>query len=136
MKNFNPLALIAMKQKIGIADANTIALPILIYLDAAHRGKANIEAENSLVRLVVMTQVIGSMAKNRAFYDVALRAGVAMMSACGRQAALLSFTTGEYRAVRAMIAAYLRILPTMEISLLTRASVRSAEIVSGMPVME
>lgn len=130
------MQLIAMKQRVGRAKADEMALPTLIFLDSAARGKANIAHENSLVKLVVINQVIGSKSGNRAFYDIAIKAGQAMLKACSRQAELLSFTTGEYQAVRKMVVSYLRILPTLEVSMLAFACTQAEAIIASMARIE
>lgn len=128
----NPLDLIALKHRVGHEHADQQALPILIYFDAAARGQGNATAENALVRLVVIAQCIGSKSGNRAFYDTACAAGAALFSAAGRGRELLAFTTGEHKAMRKMVNAYLRVLPTLEVAMLVVCCQRADEIIKRM----
>jgi hypothetical protein len=107
-------------------------LPTLLYLDSAKRGQGSIGAENALVRTVVIAQVIGSRSGNKAFYDCACRAGVQLAKAAGRGADLLALTTGEYMAMRHMVASYLRILPTLQVQMLVYAHRRAEELILEM----
>lgn len=126
------LSTVALKQRVGKAEADKLALPTLIYLDSAARGQGCIAAENSLVKLVVMTQILGNIANNRAFYDMAVAAGQQLLKACKRQEPLLRFTTGELRAMRKMVIAYLRILPTLEIKALATACMQSESMLGNL----
>lgn len=128
----NPFQMIALKQKIGAEDANNFAFPILVYLDAAKRGQGFIMAENALVRWIAMAQVIGSKSGNRAFYNLAVEAGGALFKACGRGEELLALTTGEYAALKKLMAAYLRILPDMQVKLFVFAANRAEELIAKM----
>lgn len=127
----NPWHLIALKQKVGPNKANEIGLLLLIYLDCVHRGQGIVAAENALIRLVVMAQIIGSHSANRPFFDIALEGGRQLLRACGRRTELLSFTTGEYKAVARMLLLYLRALPNMEVAMLMHASLQADQIIQG-----
>ena len=101
----NPFTLVALKQRVGSEYADAQALPILIYLDAVCRGQGFIAAENALVRIVVIAQVLGSKSGNRALYDVACAGGKAVFSAAGRERDLLEvFGIGELRRIGIIIA--------------------------------
>lgn len=127
----DPIAYLALKTKVGREKADELALPTLLYLDSAKRGQGSIAAENALVRTVVIAQVIGSKSGNRAFYDCACRAGVQLAKAAGRGTEWLTLTTGEYQALRHMVASYLRILPTLQIQMLAFSHRRADELIMG-----
>ena len=128
----NPIALMVAKQRVGQEEADRHALPVLLYLDAAHRGRGCIAAENALVRLVVIVQVLGSKSGNRALYDIGCAAGTALFSAAGRGQELLALTTGEYKAMRKLVSAYLRVLPGLQLVMLGFACKRADELISEM----
>lgn len=126
------LSTVALKQRVGKEEADKIALPTLIYLDSAARGQGGVAAENSLVKLVVMTQIIANLANNRAFYDIAVAAGQQLLKACKRQEEMLRFTTGELKAMRKMVSAYLRILPLLEVKALATACMQSESMIGNL----
>lgn len=123
---------LVLKQQLGQKDADDLSLPVLVYLDAAKRGEAGVGPENALVRWVLMAQVIGSKSGNRRFYDLAVAAGKALFGACGRGNDLLALTTGEYVALKKLMAAYLSILPTMQMKLFLFAVNRSEQLIAEM----
>ena len=127
----NPFTLVALKQRVGSEYANEQALPILIYLDAVCRGHGFIAAENALVRIVVIAQVLASRSGNRALYNVACAGGKAVFSAASRGRDLLAFTTGEHKAVHALVRAYLRILPMLEVAMFVHAASQAESIITG-----
>lgn len=127
-----PIDLIVLNQRVGAEEADRQALPILIYFDAAWRGQGGIAAENALLRLVIIGQVIGSKSNNRAFYDVACAGGLALLKAAQRGNELLAFTTGEYQAMRKLVRSYLRVLPDLTIKMLLFAFKRADETISNM----
>lgn len=131
-RTFTPIELMVAKQRIGDEEANRHALPVLLYLDAAHRGQGCIAAENALVRLVLIVQVLGSKSGNRALYDIGCKGGQALFTAAGRGAELLAFTTGEYQAMRKPVNSYLRVLPGLQILMLTFACGRADELIAEM----
>jgi len=126
------LSTVALKQRVGKKEADKIALPTLIYLDSVARGQGGIAAENSLVKLVVMTQIIANLANNRAFYEIAVIAGQQLLKACKRQEEMLRFTTGELKAMRKMVSAYLRILPLLEVKALATACMQSEAMIGNL----
>ena len=128
----NPLEFMALKTRVGHEKADELALPTLLYLDSAKRGMGSLAAENALVRTVVIAQVIGSKSGTRAFYDCACRAGVQLAKAAGRGADLLALTTGEYSALRHMVASYLRILPTLQIQMLAYSHMQAERLIMEM----
>lgn len=114
--------LIALKQPLGRDDADRMSMPALLYLDAAKRGAGTAAIENGLIRVVVIAQSIGSIKRNKKFYDLACAGGRALFAAAARQRELLAFTTGEYQAMRAMIAAYVRVLPQLDVGTFVMAA--------------
>lgn len=131
-RTVTPIELMVAKQRIGNEEADQHALPILLYLDAAHRGQGCISAENALLRLVLVVQVLGSKSGNRALYDIGCKGVQALFTAAGRGAELLAFTTGEYQAMRKLVSAYLRVLPGLQIIMLAFACKRADEIIEEM----
>ena len=127
----NPFTLVALKQRVGSEYADAQALPILIYLDSICRGQGFIAAENALVRIVVIAQVLASKSGNRALYNVACAGGKAVFSAASRGRDLLAFTTGEHKAVHALIRAYLHVLPMLEVSMFVHAASQAEAIITG-----
>lgn len=128
--SLNPFELIARKQRLGEEDANTMVLPVLLYLDAAKRGRADITASNGLAQWIAMAQIIASKIVHRPMYDIACGAGQALYRAAGRREALLSLTTGEYIALRKLMAVYLRVLPQLELQMMVAACARADQLVA------
>lgn len=131
-RTFTPIELLVAKQRVGNVETERHALPVLLYLDAAHRGQGCIAAENALVRLTLIVQVLGSKSGNRALYDIGCKAGQALFTAAGRGAELLAFTTGEYQAMRKLVNSYLRVLPGLQILMLAFACGRADELIAEM----
>jgi len=130
--SLNPFDLIARKQRLGEDDAATMALPVLLYLDAAKRGRADIAASNGLAQWIAMAQIIASKIVHRPMYDIACGAGQALYRAAGRRETLLSLTTGEYLALRKLMVVYLRILPQLELQTMVAACARADQLVDEM----
>lgn len=124
-----PLAFLALKTKVGRDRTDELALPLLIHLDAVHRGQGHVSAENALIRLVVMGTNIGTLMNSRAFFDVATLASDKLMKACRRGDGALSLTTTEYQAVRKLVNAYLRVLPTLQMSTLVKAAMSADDLI-------
>lgn len=131
-RTFTPIEMLVAKQRIGSEEADQHALPVLLYLDAAHRGQGCIAAENALVRLVLIVQVLGSKSGNRALYEISVKAAQSLFTAAGRGQELLAFTTGEYKAMRKLVSAYLRVLPGLQIIMLAFACNRADELIAEM----
>lgn len=124
--------LIALKQPLGRDDADRMSMPALLYLDAAKRGAGTAAIENGLIRVVVIAQSIGSIKRNKKFYDLACAGGRALFAAAARQRELLAFTTGEYQAMRTMVAAYVRALPQLDVGSFVMAARRADEMIIEM----
>lgn len=132
----NPLEIIAAKQKVGRDEADKIALPVLISLDAAKRGQAPSVLANTLTEHLLMAVTIFSKAGNRPLYDCAAKAWMALCKACARPTVLLDLTTGEYAAIRVAIAYYLRALPNLEMCVLLYAASNAMGKLNGPEVSE
>lgn len=124
----NPLALLGAHQKVGNEDADKIALPVLIHLDAAHRGQGNAATADFLLFHAVSAQVLSSTAGNHAIYRMSCEALKSIAKACSRPTNTLSFTTGEYQDVRKLLSAYLRVLPTATVLATSHAAQRAVEL--------
>lgn len=122
----------AAHQKVGQDDANEIALPVLIHLDAAHRGRGDANTANFLTKHILIALTIGSKSGNRPFYDIAGAAYDALRKACYRPTDLLSFTTGEYQAMKRWIASYLRVLPTATVGMMNFACANAQRILDDL----
>lgn len=128
----SPLDVIAMNQKVGQADTDAIALPVLIHLDIAHRGLGDANCANFLTKHILIALTIGSKSGNRPFYDIAGDAYDALRKACARPTEVLSFTTSEYKAMRRMIGAYLRVLPTATVGMMNFACMNAERILKDL----
>lgn len=118
---YNPLALFAGKQLVGQVDADYIALPVLISLDAAKRGQAPASLCNCITQHLLIACVIWTKLANKPMYDRSVAAWNAMVKACARPTDLLDLTTGEYQAIRTALSYYLRALPKVEVGTLSYA---------------
>lgn len=121
MKAINPLLVIVGKQKVGQADADAIALPVLVSLDAAKRGLAPASLCNCITQHLLIACVIWTKMANKPMYDRSVTAWNAMVKACARPTDLLDLTTGEYQAIRTALSYYLRALPKVEVGTLSYA---------------
>lgn len=128
----NPLAIMAAHQKVGKEDTDKIALPVLIHLDIAHRGLGDATCANFLTKHILVALTLGSKSQNRPFYDLAGKAWGALAKACHRPDELLRLTTGEYQALRGLVAAYLRVLPTVTVGMLNLACANADKILRDM----
>lgn len=128
----NPLAVMAAHQKVGQADTDMIALPVLVHLDMAKRGQADANCANFLTKHILIALSLGSKCGNRAFYDLAGKAWDQLAKAAARPDELLRLTTGEYQALRRMISAYLRIMPTVSVGALNVACANADKILNDM----
>lgn len=116
------LHIIAAKQKVEQEDADKIALPLLISLDAAKRGQAPAMLADTLTRHLMMAIVIWSRSNNKHLYNNSVKAWEALVKACRRPTQLLDLTTGEYAAIRLAVAQYVRAMPKLEVGMLVYAS--------------
>lgn len=117
----NPLVRIAGKTKVGKEETDKIALIVLLALDAAKRGKAPASAANTLTQHLMVGVLLWAREGNRALYDTATAAWLAMAKACQRPTELLDLTTREYAAIRKAISYYLRAIPQLEAGVLVGA---------------
>jgi hypothetical protein len=118
---FNPLHVFARKQTVGKDDAEAVALPVMVYLDAAKRGECPHAGANHLALHLIMASYIAQQKKARPFYDQVMAAYYALKKASERPTELLDLTTGEHRAISKALRTYLSSLPSMEIGLLSDA---------------
>lgn len=121
------MALIARKQRIGQADADEIALPLLVCLDAAKRGQAPHAHANTLSQHVLAAVILWAKQDKKALYAEACAAWQAMVKACARPTQLLDLTTGEYQAIRKALAHYLKALPLLEVGTLAAVTALAVE---------
>lgn len=128
----SPLMVMAAHQKVGQDDTDMMALPVLIHLDIAKRGQADATCANFLTKHILVALSLGSKSGNRAFYDLAGRAYDALAKAAARPDEFLRLTTGEYQALRSMVSAYLRVLPTVTVGMLNLACANAERILAEM----
>lgn len=128
----NPLEVLALHQKVGQEDTDAIALPLLLHLDAAHRGRGNTASADFLFQHLVTAQIMASRAGNRVIYNLSMNAINALVKAIARPTDTLSFTTGEYQAIRKCIAVYLRVMPTATVKAVAYAGHKAVEVLRKM----
>lgn len=128
--SFSPLNLIAMKQKVGQADADTIALPLLAHLDGAKRGRGSVGCHQFLTLHLIIAVAIASQIGARKFYDQGVAAYAALEKSAARPTKELDLTTGEYKVIRAAFASYLCALPQLEIATMYKASQHAARVMA------
>lgn len=128
----NPLAALELHQKVGQADTDAIALPLLIHLDMAHRGLGNTATADFLFQHLATAQILSSRAGNRPIYDMSVEAVNALVKAIARPTSTLSFTTGEYQAIRKCISVYLRVLPNATVKAVAYAGHRAVAVLQEM----
>lgn len=129
--NINPLLLVVAKQKVGQEDADAMALPVLVHLDAAKRGQCTASGANHLTRHMICAAYIAASTKSKVFYDCVKRAYAALHKASQRPNELLDLTTGEYASLRAALSMYLRAMPNVEIWLMDEASKHAANVMEA-----
>lgn len=112
---------IAAKTKIGPEESDKIALIVLTALDAAKRGAAPASLANTLTEHLLVGVLLWAKQGNKALYDTAIAAWLAMVSACARPTERLDLTTKEYQAIRKAIGYYLRAVPQLEAGVLVGA---------------
>lgn len=117
----SPLLQIASKTKVGAEEADKIALIVLTALDAAKRGAAPASLANTLTEHLMVGVLLWARQGNRALYDTATAAWMAMVSACARPTERLDLTTKEYQAIRKALSYYLRAIPQLEAGILVGA---------------
>lgn len=120
-KRINPLHLVVGKQKVGQEDADKIAMPLLIHLDAAKRGQGTNAGCNTLAEHLIAASLIAAATRSKAFHAQVTQAYVMLKKAAERPTQALDLTTGEYQAIRAAIGTYVRALPEIEIAVMRGA---------------
>lgn len=129
--NINPLILVAAKQRAGQDDANSIALPVLIWFDAAKRGQCSNTGLNFLTQHVLIAMHIAVMTNSKRFYDIC-KAGYDMLyKAAARPGDLVALTTTEYGALKKAFGWYLRALPNCEVAVLSKACFEAEKIMGA-----
>lgn len=122
----NPLALVALKQRVGEEDASLIALPVLVWFDAAKRGLCTATGCNHLTTHLIIASYLAARTKSKKFHDIVTAGYAALAKAAARPTDLLDLTTKEYATLRLAIGWYVRALPLVEVSALNEAC-RAAE---------
>lgn len=117
----NPLDLLAVKQKLQPEDVYAVRLAVLLALDAAKRSAAPAAVANTLTEHLLTSIAIWSQLGQRPLYVSGVKAWQALAKACARPTQLLDLTTGEYALIRAAVAAYVRVLPRLEIGVFVTA---------------
>lgn len=117
----NPLLLVAAKQPVGQDDADEIALPVLVHLDAAKRGQCTASGVNHLTLHLIIASALASKTRSKAFHDACTKAYSMLEKAARRPTDLLDLTTTEYQALRTAFNWYLRALPKVEVMTLNGA---------------
>jgi hypothetical protein len=120
-----PMARLIGKQRVGREEADELALPTLIYLDAAKRGALPHAGYNSLATTLLAAASIAVQTQSKRFYDIVDSAYSLLVKAGLRETKLLDLTTTEYQAIRSALAWYVRSLPTVEVGVLSRAYARA-----------
>jgi hypothetical protein len=127
----NPLVRIAAKTKVGAAETDKIALVVLTALDAAKRGAAPASLANTLTEHLMVGILLWARQGNRALYDTATAAWLALCKACARPTDLLDLTTSEYAAIRKAVGYYLRAIPQLEAGILVGAFLEAQNKLKG-----
>lgn len=117
----NPLMVIAGKNRPDQESIDKIHMVALVALDAAKRGKCPNSLANTLTEHLMVGVLLWARQGNRALYDTAVAAWLAMGKACQRPTDLLDLTTTEYQAIRKAMQYYLRAIPKLEVATLAGA---------------
>lgn len=113
-----PWMQIEAKKKVDPELAEQIEMVVLIALDAAHRGKATGSLTNTLTQHLMVGVLLWARNGNRALYDTAAAAWMAMASAAARPTELLDLTTEEYQAIKKALIYYIKAIPKLEAGVL------------------
>lgn len=116
-----PLLLLSKKQKVGQEDAEAIALPVMIHLDAAKRGQGTNPGLNFLTQHLIIASYIAARTKSKAFHDQVTKAYAALKKAADRPTQSLDLTTSEYQAIKRAIGTYLVAMPEVEVGMMDEA---------------
>ena len=117
----SPLMQIAAKTKVQAEEHDKISLIVLTALDAAKRGRASNGQANTLTEHLMAFTLLTVKIANKAMYDRATAAWMAMGNACKRPTETLDLTTKEYQAIRCAVGHYLRAIPQLEAGVLVGA---------------
>lgn len=120
--NFNPLDLLAMKQKVGQEDADKTALPVLIHFDAAKRGRCTVAGAYLLTFHLICASYMARRLRRPVFHRQVTAAYAALGKASARPTELLALTTTEYHAIRPVLAKYLDDMPSFEVGMMAEAA--------------
>lgn len=123
----SPLYRLAGKQLVGQDDADTIAMQLLIFFDAAKRGQLANNGHEFITKHLIIASFVAARTKSKAFHDQVLTGYNALKKASDRPTELVALTTGEYQAMRTALDWYLKALPTVEIGLMNAACMVAAE---------
>lgn len=126
----NPLLLVAAKQRVGQADTDLIALPLLCWFDAAKRGQCTPVGCNHMTTHLIIGTYIAAHTRSKHYHDLLTKAYDQLAKAAARPGYLLALTTAEYQALRTAFAWYLRSLPMVEVGMLNMAC-KTAERMMG-----
>lgn len=126
----NPLVLVAAKQRVGKDDADAIALPVLVWFDAAKRGQCTNTGLNHLTTHVIIASWIAARTRSKAFHDACSHAFDMLRKAAMRPGDLVALTTKEYEACKKALGWYVRALPNCEVLTLSKAC-QEAERIMG-----
>lgn len=119
--DYNPIAKLVGKQKVGQDDANLVALPVLLFLDAAKRGLCPASGFNHLATHLLVAAAIASQSKSQEYHSAAARGYTALLKAGARPTKLLELTTPEYKAIREAVSWYVRSMPNVELGMMVKA---------------
>lgn len=121
----NPLFTLISKTRVGQEKADELALPTLVYLDAAKRGACPHAGYNSLATTLLAAASIASQTQSKRFYDMVHSAYNLLVKAGLRPTDLLDLTTAEYQMIRSALAWYVKSLPMVEVGMLSKAYARA-----------
>lgn len=121
----NPLFTLISKTRVGQEKADELALPTLVYLDAAKRGACPHAGYNSLATTLLAAASIASQTQSKRFYDMVHSAYNLLVKAGLRPTALLDLTTAEYQSIRSALAWDVKSLPMVEVGTLSKAYARA-----------
>ena len=127
----NPLGTLTRNQTVGTEDANSISLGVLVHIDAIKRDACTAVGRDWIARNILTAALIGVHAKSKRLEGLALDAYNALYRAYRRAGEFLRFTTQEYQTVMKLFRAYLPMLPSMKIGIISDSARCAAKIVAG-----
>lgn len=128
---FNPLLGLVSKQRVPQEDADSIALMVLCWLDAAKRGQCNAPGHRFLTTHLIIGSYVASRTRSQRFHEVITAAYNMLRKASERPTELLALTTTEYAALRTGFSWYLRSLPMVEIGMMNAACGHAQRVMEG-----